>query len=71
MNFSIIILVTDDEPLGIQDTQAHDIINLIYLNNIQRTDVIVNNENDSVNEDATLYNNVDNHIIVPVIQNRK
>jgi hypothetical protein len=39
------------------------------LNNIQRIDAIINNEHDSINEDATLYNNVGNNIIVSVTEN--
>jgi len=35
----------------------------VNLNSIQRTDFIVNYENDNINEDATSYNDVDDDII--------
>jgi hypothetical protein len=56
-------------PLGIQDTQPHDMVLLIDLNNIQRAETIINNANNDINEDATFYENNGQNIIVPVIQN--
>jgi hypothetical protein len=35
----------------------------VDLNSIQRTDVVVNYENNSINEDAISYNDVDNKMI--------
>ncbi|CAF1451828.1 unnamed protein product, partial [Rotaria sordida] len=59
----------DDEPLPIQDTQPHDREVRAGLNNAQPTYIIINNENGYVNEDATLYTNTNNNIIIPIVQN--
>ncbi|CAF1319243.1 unnamed protein product [Rotaria sordida] len=67
--FSTTVTVVDDEPLPIQDTQPHDREVLATLNNTQPTYIIINGEDDHLNEDATLYTNVHNNIIIPIVQN--
>ncbi|CAF4215268.1 unnamed protein product, partial [Rotaria sordida] len=67
--FSTTVIVVDDEPLPIQDTQPHDREVRAGLNNAQPTYIIINNENGYVNEDATLYTNTNNNIIIPIVQN--
>ncbi|CAF4342885.1 unnamed protein product, partial [Rotaria sordida] len=67
--FSTTVIVVDDEPLGIQDTEPHDREVLTGLNNTRPTYFILNDEDDHVNEDATLYTNTNDKIIITIVQN--
>ncbi|CAF4153175.1 unnamed protein product [Rotaria sordida] len=67
--FSTTVIVVDNEPLPIQDTQPHDREVLVGLNNTQHTYFIINDEDDHLNEDATLYTNMNDNIIIPIVQN--
>ncbi|CAF4236960.1 unnamed protein product, partial [Rotaria sordida] len=67
--FSTTVIVVDDEPLPIQDTQPHDREVLAGLNNTRLAYIIINDEDDHLNEDATLYTNMNDNIIIPIVQN--
>ncbi|CAF3262857.1 unnamed protein product [Rotaria sp. Silwood2] len=67
--FSTNVIMADDDPLGIEDTQPHDREVLLQIIHIRHTYFIINYENGHTNEDATLYIYGNDHTIVLNIEN--
>ncbi|CAF3121423.1 unnamed protein product [Rotaria sp. Silwood2] len=66
---STTMMIINDEPLAIVDMQRHDSGVLADVNYTRPTCYIINDKNSYVNEDATLYTDSINNIIVPIVQN--